>query len=207
MGLFLSARLRDSCGALDRPDDEMADRRGELRPFHLHRPYPVHRRNHRYALSGGARPALGRAAFGPGVERHPAPAAALWLAVIAIVALVGHHAGGIRLAALVTACFGFLALFGQWTSAMVTLASIVVAVPIGVVVGLFLGLAGWRWPLFEQALVPLLDLMQTIPVFAYLVPVLVFFGFGPTAAIVATLILCPAADGAHHHPRHALGAV
>ena len=111
-----------------------------------------------------------------------------WLAVVAIVALIGHHAGGLRLSALVTACFGFLALFGQWTSAMVTLASIVVAVPIGVVVGLFLGLAAWRWPVFERALVPVLDLMQTIPVFAYLVPVLVFFGFGPTAAIVATLI-------------------
>jgi glycine betaine/proline transport system permease protein len=90
--------------------------------------------------------------------------------------------------ALVTACFGFLVLFGQWTSAMVTLASIVVAVPIGVVAGLLLGLAAWRWPVFERVLVPILDLMQTIPVFAYLVPVLVFFGFGPTAAIVATLI-------------------
>jgi len=111
-----------------------------------------------------------------------------WLAVLAIVALIGHHAGGLRLAALVTACFGFLVLFGQWTSAMVTLASIVVAVPIGVIVGLVLGLAAYRWPLFERALVPVLDLMQTIPVFAYLVPVLVFFGFGPTAAIVATLI-------------------
>ncbi|ANH07128.1 proline/glycine betaine ABC transporter permease [Shinella sp. HZN7] len=111
-----------------------------------------------------------------------------WLAVLAIVALIGHHAGGARLAALVTACFGFLVIFGQWTSAMVTLASIVVAVPIGVVAGLLLGLAAWRWPFFERMLVPVLDLMQTIPVFAYLVPVLVFFGFGPTAAIVATLI-------------------
>lgn len=111
-----------------------------------------------------------------------------WLAVLAIVALIGHHAGGPRLAALVTACFGFLVLFGQWTSAMVTLSSIVVAVPIGVVAGLLLGLAAYRWPFFERALVPVLDLMQTIPVFAYLVPVLVFFGFGPTAAIVATLI-------------------
>ena len=111
-----------------------------------------------------------------------------WLAVLAIVALIGHHAGGPRLAALVTACFGFLVLFGQWTSAMVTLSSIVVAVPIGVVAGLLLGLAAYRWPVFERALVPVLDLMQTIPVFAYLVPVLVFFGFGPTAAIIATLI-------------------
>jgi glycine betaine/proline transport system permease protein len=111
-----------------------------------------------------------------------------WIAVIAIMVAIGFHAGGARLAVLVGLCFGFLAVFGQWGSAMVTLASIVVAVPIGVVVGLLLGLAAYRWPRFEAALVPVLDLMQTIPVFAYLVPVLFFFGFGPTAAIVATLI-------------------
>lgn len=111
-----------------------------------------------------------------------------WIAVIVAIALIGLHAGGPRLATLVGLCFGFLAIFGQWGSAMVTLASIVVAVPIGVAVGLALGLAAYRWPVFERALVPVLDLMQTIPVFAYLVPVLFFFGFGPTAAIVATLI-------------------
>ncbi|MCO6179674.1 proline/glycine betaine ABC transporter permease [Ciceribacter sp. RN22] len=111
-----------------------------------------------------------------------------FLGVIVLVGLMGYYAGGRKLAALVVFCFAFLAVFGQWSSAMVTLASIVVAVPIGVVLGLLLGLAGYRWPLFERALTPLLDLMQTIPIFAYLVPILYFFGFGPTAAIVGTLI-------------------
>jgi glycine betaine/proline transport system permease protein len=111
-----------------------------------------------------------------------------WIAVMTAMVLFGLHAGGVRLAVLVGVCFGFLAVFGQWGSAMVTLASIVVAVPIGVAVGLILGLAAYRWPRFERALTPVLDLMQTIPVFAYLVPVLFLFGFGPTAAIVATLI-------------------
>jgi len=111
-----------------------------------------------------------------------------WIAVIAIATMIGFHAGGRRLALLVAACFGFLAVFGQWTSAMVTLASILVAVPLGVILGLLLGIAAYRWPRFERALTPLLDLMQTIPVFAYLVPILFLFGFGPTAAVVATLI-------------------
>lgn len=111
-----------------------------------------------------------------------------YIAVLLLVTLAGYYASGRRLAVLVAACFGFLIVFGQWTSAMVTLASILVAVPIGVVLGLLLGLGAYRWPLFEKALTPLLDLMQTIPVFAYLVPILFFFGFGPTAAIVATLI-------------------
>lgn len=111
-----------------------------------------------------------------------------WLAVIALVALVGHRAGGARLALLVALCFAFLAVFGQWTSAMVTLASILVAVPLGVAAGVALGLAGHRWRWFARAIEPVLDLMQTIPVFAYLVPILILFGFGPTSAVVATLI-------------------
>ncbi|WP_274630298.1 ABC transporter permease [Arvimicrobium flavum] len=111
-----------------------------------------------------------------------------WVAVVAIVAMLGYYAGGRRLALLAGGCFLFLAVFGQWSSAMVTLASILVAVPIGVIGGLLLGIAAYRWPRVEKAITPLLDLMQTIPVFAYLVPILVLFGFGPTAAVLATVI-------------------
>src|SRR6185312_502221 len=111
-----------------------------------------------------------------------------WIAVIAIVAMLGYHAGGRKLAVIVTVCFGFLAVFGQWTSSMVTLASILVAAPLGVAGGVLLGIAAYRSHRFEQVLTPVLDLMQTIPVFAYLVPILFLFGFGPTAAVVATLI-------------------
>lgn len=111
-----------------------------------------------------------------------------WLAVIGIFALLGYYAGGRRLAVLVTGCFAFVALFGQWDNAMITLASILIAVPIGVLGGLLLGVASWRWPFADRCLRPILDLMQTVPVFAYLVPILVMFGFGPTAAIIATII-------------------
>ncbi|MCZ8335511.1 MAG: ABC transporter permease subunit [Rhodobacteraceae bacterium] len=111
-----------------------------------------------------------------------------WVAVIGLFALMGLYAGGPPLALTVSLCMGFVAVFGQWQSAMVTLASIIVAVPIGVIGGLLLGIAAWRMPWLDRALKPLLDLMQTMPVFAYLVPILILFGFGPTAAIVATLI-------------------
>ncbi|WP_193178587.1 ABC transporter permease [Oricola nitratireducens] len=111
-----------------------------------------------------------------------------WIAVTAIVTLMGLYAGGRRLAVIVALCFLFLAVFGQWSSAMVTLASILVAVPLGVVGGLLLGIGAYRWRWLERALLPVLDLMQTIPVFAYLVPILFLFGFGATAAVVATLI-------------------
>ncbi|HUF55168.1 MAG TPA: ABC transporter permease subunit [Thermohalobaculum sp.] len=111
-----------------------------------------------------------------------------WIAVIATVVAVAHYARSWRLAALVGACFLYLALFGQWQSAMVTLASILIAVPIGAAGGLLLGIAAYRWRWADRVLRPLLDLMQTVPVFAYLVPILFLFGFGPVAALVATII-------------------
>jgi glycine betaine/proline transport system permease protein len=101
---------------------------------------------------------------------------------------MGHFAAGWRLAALVASCMGFVVLFGQWDNAMITLASILIAVPLGAMGGLLLGIAGHRSRIFAAVLNPVLDLMQTVPVFAYLVPILFLFGFGPTAAVVATVI-------------------
>ena len=111
-----------------------------------------------------------------------------WIALIAVCALAGLFARGFGLAALAAGAFLYLAVFGQWDSAMVTLSSIVIAVPLGAGAGLLLGIAGFRSARFERVLVPVLDLMQTVPIFAYLVPVLFLFGFGPVAAMIATII-------------------
>ncbi len=111
-----------------------------------------------------------------------------WIAVTAAVVALGHYAKSWGLAAIVGLAFLYLAVFGQWESAMITLASVVIAVPFGVVGGLMLGLLTYRHKAFEAVLKPILDLMQTIPVFAYLVPILFMFGFGPVSALVATVI-------------------
>ncbi|MEQ9240568.1 ABC transporter permease [Roseovarius indicus] len=111
-----------------------------------------------------------------------------WIAVIVTLTAMAHYARDWKLAALVGGCFLYLAVFGQWQSAMVTLASVLIAVPIGSVGGLLLGILAYRMPAFEAMLRPILDLMQTVPVFAYLVPILFLFGFGPVAALVATII-------------------
>lgn len=111
-----------------------------------------------------------------------------WIAVIAVVVMAGHYAKDWKLALLMGLAFLYLAVFGQWDSAMVTLASIIIAVPFGVAGGLLLGIAAFRWHWFNRILQPILDLMQTIPVFAYLVPILFLFGFGPVSALVATII-------------------
>ena len=111
-----------------------------------------------------------------------------WAAVILALVLLGKYARDWKLAIFVGCCFAYLALFGQWQSAMVTLSSIIIAVPLGVIGGLLLGICAHRWRVFEKIITPVLDLMQTVPVFAYLLPILFLFGFGPVAAMIATII-------------------
>jgi glycine betaine/proline transport system permease protein len=111
-----------------------------------------------------------------------------WVAVIVLVAMIGRYARDWKLAALVASCFSYLAIFGQWDSAMVTLSSIVIAVPFGVLGGVLIGILGFKSNTFKAVIIPVLDLMQTVPIFAYLVPILILFGFGPVSAMIATIV-------------------
>lgn len=124
--------------------------------------------------------------FGPNKVEILPPVS--WLAIVLIFFLSGLYAKGLKLACMLAGCFAYLAVFGQWDSSMLTLASIAISIPFGVLGGLLLGLIAFKAPRFEMVLRPVLDLMQTMPVFSYLVPIVFLFGFGPTAAIVATVI-------------------
>ncbi len=112
-----------------------------------------------------------------------------WAGIAAAAVWLGWRSGGWPLALVQAAGCAYLLFFGQWQAAMLTLASVAIAVPFALVAGLVLGIVAWRLPRLDRWLVtPLLDLMQTVPAFAYLVPVLVLFGFGPVAALIATVI-------------------
>lgn len=112
-----------------------------------------------------------------------------WVGIVAAAFLAGRAFGGWRLGALVGGCFLYIALFGKWTSAMLTLGLISIAVPFCIVTGLLIGIWAWRKPWAEKLIVsPSLDLMQTIPTFAYLIPMLILFGNSPVSAMIATAI-------------------
>jgi glycine betaine/proline transport system permease protein len=111
-----------------------------------------------------------------------------WIGVAGCVALLGYYLQGMRLALISGGCFLYLAVFGQWASAMETFSSILIAVPLGVVIGLLLGTLSYWSRTAEILIRPLLDMMQTIPIFAYLVPILFLFGFGPVSAMLGTVI-------------------
>ena len=103
-------------------------------------------------------------------------------------AIAGYVYGGRRLALGCGACFLYLAVFGQWDSAMLTLALVLIAMPLGVVIGLAIGIWGYRQPRINRWLIlPMLDIGQATPQFAYLVPMLMLFGNNPSSALIATL--------------------
>ena len=112
-----------------------------------------------------------------------------WVGVCVAAYFAGRAAGGNRLGILVGACFVYMALFGEWTASMLTLALIVIAVPVCIGVGLIIGIWAWKRPAIDKFIIsPMLDLMQTIPTFAYLIPMLLLFGNSPVSAMLATAI-------------------
>ena len=111
-----------------------------------------------------------------------------WAGVIAAIVLLTASLGDKRLTIFVLATFLYVAFIGLWESTMLTMASIIVAVTLGIIIGVLLGVVSYRWTVMDRILTPAFDFMQTMPVFAYLVPALMMFGYGPAAAMVITLI-------------------
>ncbi len=112
-----------------------------------------------------------------------------WVGVCAAAAICGYAFGGVRLAALAAGCFLYIAFFGQWESSMLTLALIAISVPLCIVLGAFAGILAYRKPWVDRGIItPALDLMQTMPTFAYLIPMLLLFGNSPVSAMLATAI-------------------
>jgi glycine betaine/proline transport system permease protein len=77
---------------------------------------------------------------------------------------------------------------GYWRAAIETLSLVFSATFICVIAGVPLGIAAAHRPLFYQVLRPILDLMQTIPTFVYLIPTLVLFGLGAVPGLISTVI-------------------
>lgn len=111
-----------------------------------------------------------------------------WFGVLLLAAWVTYALAGLRSTVLVTVVLLFLGLAGLWTDGIDTLIVTIVAVVICMVVGLPLGIAMSRSRRTSAVVTPVLDAMQTMPSFAYLTPIALFFGIGPACAIVLTLV-------------------
>src|SRR2546423_2498231 len=111
-----------------------------------------------------------------------------WVGTTVLAGLLVLRFGGRRAAAGVVLALGSFALMGLWEQSTETFSLTIAAVGLSLLVGMPLGVLAGRSDRFQRAITPLLDAMQIIPAFAYLVPVVIFFSVGPGAAVVTTMI-------------------
>jgi glycine betaine/proline transport system permease protein len=108
--------------------------------------------------------------------------------VIAIGALLAAILVNLRAAMVTAIALTFCFAMGFWAASMETLALVTVAVIISVAIAFPLGILASRNKTFEAAIRPILDIMQTVPPWVYLIPAVIIFGLGRVPAIIATIV-------------------
>ena len=111
-----------------------------------------------------------------------------WL-IIAFVSVLAWF--GVRKIWFALACAAGLFLigaFGLWGALIDTLALLIVSVLVTIVIGIPIGIAMSGSKILRKVVTPILDVMQTMPSFVYLIPVLMLFGIGKVPALFATII-------------------
>lgn len=110
-----------------------------------------------------------------------------WLAVFGTGA-AGVLVGNVRRGAQLAICLVGVGLLGVWADAASTLSQVVVALGLCMLIGFPIGVLAYWWPWLGRALRPMLDTLQTMPAFVYLIPVVVFFSVGPVAGVIASFV-------------------
>lgn len=110
------------------------------------------------------------------------------LLILALIILLAWQTGGARLAKVTAASMIAIGLMGVWDESMVTLSIVLTCVIFCSVLGIPLGIMAARNERFWTILRPTLDLMQTIPSFVYLVPIVMLFSIGNVSGVIVTFI-------------------
>ena len=111
-----------------------------------------------------------------------------WPVIVIGLALLSFAVGRWRLLVFTALALLFIGFMDLWANTMDTVALMVVAVAIAVSIGLPLGVVGARNRMADNLMRPILDGMQTMPSFVYLLPGILFFGLGKPAGIFATIV-------------------
>lgn len=111
-----------------------------------------------------------------------------WPGATALATLISVRFGGLRAGLIMFAAFASFGALGLWDDSMLTLSLMLAAVALSLLVGVPLGILAGRSDRFDRAIMPVLDAMQIVPAFAYLMPVVIFFSVGAGAAVITTMI-------------------
>lgn len=111
-----------------------------------------------------------------------------WIVISSLIVLLTWLTAGLRTAIYSGAFLAYMGLLGFWEAAMTTLALLGTAALLSIIIGIPLGMFAARRPRFYAFIQPIMDFMQTMPAFVFMVPVIAFFGVGKPAAVIVTMI-------------------
>lgn len=112
-----------------------------------------------------------------------------WWLVIAILAAIAYVASrSWKLSLGVVLSFLFIGFFGMWDNTMRTMSIILVSTLVAIGIGIPIGIAMARSDRVQRIVTPLLDVMQTMPAFVYLIPVVMLLGIGKIPGLIAVVI-------------------
>lgn len=111
-----------------------------------------------------------------------------WIVIVSLIVLLTWLTAGLRTAIYSGAFLAYMGLLGFWEAAMTTLALLGTAALLSIIIGIPLGMFAARRPRFYAFIQPIMDFMQTMPAFVFMVPVIAFFGVGKPAAVIVTMI-------------------
>ena len=111
-----------------------------------------------------------------------------WPVLVAVFVTLSYHISGPRVAIFTAAAMAYIGSFGFWEEAMTTVALLGTAALFCIAIGIPLGIWCGKNPSVYAVVRPVLDLMQTMPAFVYLIPVIAFFGIGKPPGIIATMM-------------------
>ncbi len=113
-----------------------------------------------------------------------------WLLILALMGLAWWGSRRIVLTVVVGGLMFVLGALSLWPLMTQTLTLMLISCLIAFIIGVPVGIATARWAKLKAAVTPVLDVMQTMPSFVYLIPALMLFGLGKVPAILATVIYC-----------------
>src|SRR3954451_12785233 len=111
-----------------------------------------------------------------------------WLGLLTLIVAVSGYVAGWRKAVVAGMGFGVIALLGYWADSLATLSLILVSVAVALAIGIPVGIMCARHPALERFLRPVLDAMQTVPAFSYIIVFVLLFSGGATTAMLATVV-------------------
>ena len=111
-----------------------------------------------------------------------------WAVISFLICMFAFIAAGWRLSLFALISCLYMVVIGYWSESMNTLSLVAISVPLAVLIGFGFGVWAFQSQAAKRIIMPMLDILQTVPAFAYLLLILMLFGFGTVVGLIASIL-------------------